>query len=332
MIAKVIIIDSSKNTIDISSFVEEITWSGDINTFSRTLEVKMANARNIKASNIFNYDLGNIALMYDIKGNELFRGYIFKRSLDNEGSDSFTAYDQLVYLSKNSYTMLVKDMTASNVVNSLFTKFNIPIGYIEPTTYKIDKQVFTNSDLGQIINDCLTTTTAITGKGYILFSKQGKAYMYSRQNSAKQTITTDNVFTANRDISIENMRTQVMVEKGSIDSTDDKYSTYTSKDQTSVNKYGLMQHIESIDSSSTTAQMQSLANSKLSELNRKDDVTSIDFLGDFSCITGNQLHVYEPHTMTSGLYYITNDSHSISQGLHKMTLQLSSDINVISNN
>lgn len=318
-----VVIYNGGNSINITNLVKSVEWTGDIKTLPRSINVELKNVNDIKGHLLVQYNLGNLVIFY--KDNiELFRGFIFTRSMSNSGDESFTAYDELVYTTKNSDDIFVKNKSASDIIISECKKFGIAIGSIESTGHKISKLVFTGAALNEIFEDCLDETRKYTKKSYKIYSKQGKVYMVSREKAQKSTIKITDVITSSRDISIEDTKTQVLVTKGSIEGDGEvKYSTYTAKDSAKANLYGVMQHVETVDDKTSYDAMKKKATSILAGLSSIDDTLSIDFIGDVNCITGNKIDIYDDLSGAAGSYYITSDKHNFSDGTYKMSLQLS---------
>jgi len=272
--------------------------------------------------------------------------------MSTSGDESFTAYDELIYVTKNTDTILVKNKQASDVISSQFKKFGVAIGKIQPTGHKIKKLLLDNKTLADIVTDCLAETKRYTGKSYKLYSVKGKTYLVSRDKTAISTVTISNLISGSSERSIEELRNQVVITKGSLDVPpsktpntrkkplsaaalktkaaqdakdirDAKFVRHIEHSHSSMSKYGLMQHIESVDDKTTLAQMKAKAKSLLKELNVVETTVDIDFIGNVGCLSGRIIHIYDDLSNISGKYYISSDSHSFSGGSHKMSLQLS---------
>ena len=125
---------------------------------------------------------------------------------------------------------------------------------------------------------------------------------------------------------MEEMRTQVMVTKGSLDSEENDFVYKVVNDSTKMGIYGVMQHVETVDDTATSAQMESKARAILQDKAKVETTSDIEFIGDIRCITGSLIEVNDSTTGISGTFFITADSHSFSDGVHKMSLQLSKNI------
>lgn len=314
---------------NITNMVKDVTWAGDINTLPRQLDVNFHNTNDIEAGKkLVNVVVGDQVIAYN-SGSEIFRGVIFKTSIDQSGSASFTAYDELVYVTKNTDSILIKNKSATQVIKEQCKKFGISYSSIEDTKVKISKLVCQDKTLADTWQEALEETKKKNGKSYKIYSSKGKVYMKSRANATKLTVSITDVISASNETSIEELKTQVMVTKGSLDPTeksDTKFQYVIEKDKTAASKYGVMQHVENVDDKAKTSEMRTKAKQVLKTLNKPDTTLQIEFIGNVSCTTGNQIKIKDPLTGISGTYYITSDSHSWSNGVHKMSLQISKTI------
>jgi len=345
---KLILYKTSTKKFDITNLVKDVTWSGDINTLGRQLDVSLQAASISGKDVVIDIQPGNMVIFYQ-NSEELFRGYIFNKSIDDKGAESLTCYDQLIYLSKNSDTMFIKNKSASDIIISTLKKYRIPVGKIEPTNFKIKKLLVSSKSLSDIFKESLLETKKFTKKSYKIYSAKGKVYMVSRSNASKKTISVSDIISGSRETSIEELRTQVKVEKGSFETTEkvttDKQGTKTRKDDVKVTEiigpsyrafvvsnpnliddYGIMQYLESADDKASLDSMKKQAESLLQQLSKPETTINIDFIGQNDCITGNIIQVRNEITDIIGNYYITSDSHSWSAGSHKMGLQLSNKL------
>jgi hypothetical protein len=317
---------SSSAIYDITNLVTDITWSGDINTYSRTLSLSVMNTEDME-KRLIKFDVGHMVFFY-VDNKEVFRGYLFKLDMGSDGKETLTCYDMLIYTAKNSDTMLIKNKTASEIVTMLCKKYDMPIGKIQSTGYKISKKLCENQTLDSIIKDALDETKANTnGKGYRLYSEKGKVNLVGRYGAAQTSISVNNLISASKEKSIEDLKNKVMVTKGSLESDSEvKFASETVTDTASTKKYGTMQHVEQVDDTDSTSKMKAKAKSLLKDLSQPTQTLSIEFIGDVSCVTGNIIHIQNNLIDAKGSYYITSDSHTFSGGSHKMTLQLSTKL------
>ena len=116
-----------------------------------------------------------------VDDDEIFYGFIFTLKRDKDQIISITAYDQLRYL-KNKDTYVYKNKTAGEVVQMIAADFNLQVGEIENTGFKIASRVEDNSALFDIIQNALDLTLQNQNKMFVLFDKFGKITLKSLEN------------------------------------------------------------------------------------------------------------------------------------------------------
>ena len=120
-------------------------------------------------------------------GTHIYFGFIFsvKYSSNDIHKTSVICYDQARYL-KNTYTMLVENQTAEQVVHTLCDYFKIP-HYIKDDTknFIIPKRQFTNETSMNIIKYCIDAIQAYTGERYLLRDEFGWLYFENRRSLGK---------------------------------------------------------------------------------------------------------------------------------------------------
>lgn len=388
---EVLLYDNPKqNPIGIQDIVESVTWTGDENTFSRKCELTIKNSSDSRKK-LVPFEVGKL-IIFKAENKTRFKGTIFQISTTKEGTTSIVAYDQLVYLAKNSTALLVKNRTAANVIKQLLGDNGFKVGNIADTKHKIKKEVFGGNTLDDIFKTLLEQTEKTTGEKYRLYLENEVVHLTERSKLEVNTVSIDNIENGDYSISIEDTKTKVMVTRGNIDpdvgkneaeklekkptvlasstsiSSDFKtqeaktredilseieaneYSDYDKKkskdakdkkktgkkktekkpykyiivtDEDSAKEYGTMQHVESVDDKTSDAEMQKIAETLLKELSEPVETFSIEFMGFVQCTTGKRIGVYNENLNMNNFFYISADSHTFSQGVHKMNLQLS---------
>jgi len=321
---------------DATDMVKSVGWSGDINSLPRQIDISLHNTNDITSrQTLIPIDPGNaVVLLSD--GEEIFRGHIFKVSVDASGATSFTAYDHLIFVTKNTDSILIKDRKISDVMVAQCKKYVIPVGYIEDTGVKVGKMVCQGQALSDIWLDGLEETKKLNGKSYKIYAEKGEVRMISRANSSKMTITVNDVIGATKERSVEDSRTQVMVTKGSLDPSEEsageggepptKFQSVTERDEWAAAHYGVMQQVETADDKATIEEMRQKAKQILKDMSGVKTTLNMDFIGNVACTTGNRIEVVDDITGIVGEFYITADDHSWDGGVYKMSLQLSTKL------
>lgn len=304
--------------IDITQIVESVEWSGAVNEAYRTLSVSYKNTLDgrKRAINIENGD----RVRFSNNGRELFRGRIFAFDVDDKGSESFTAFDTNVYLTKSMVTRKFKNITASAIVRRLATEYGVTPGQIDDTGYVIPKLVIEEKTVYETILMALTLTEKQNGRRFILVNRDGKVHLLERKKQTVRQVIENgvNLLSASYSQSIEDMRNRVIVYGG------DKEKGELSASETNrelINKYGYMVHIERVQDVKES-EIKQLAKQRLKELATINDEATVDALGIDDVIAGSAIYAKESMSGIIGGFYVSADSHTYSKGAHTMSLTL----------
>ena len=112
-----------------------------------------------------------VQLLVDGKG--VFFGFVFTKKRSKECAIAVTAYDQLRYL-KNKDTCQFNNLTAGEAVKQIANDFQLQIGELEDTGFKIPSRIEENSTLFDMIQTFLDLTIDSTREMYVLYDDFGK--------------------------------------------------------------------------------------------------------------------------------------------------------------
>lgn len=311
------------NDVYIDPIMTSVTWSGDVTLGFRRLEVSLMNTLDGR-TRALSFEKGRELRLYDGE-TELFRGVIFADSIDSTGRMTLTAYDENVYLTKNRDSKRFTNMTASAIVREICADFGIPAGDIEETDYVIPKLILRDRTLWDMIITALTETKRATGKRYFVYAKEGRLCVTRWRPDAEQWLLESgtNILSATNTGSIEDLRNQVKVQSSETETKSPLVATVLNGDL--IVKYGLMQHLETVDSDSSQSQIEEIARQLLEDLARISDEASIEALGNVNVVAGTAVYVVEPLSGIMGGYYVVTDEHTWTNGVHRMRVTLSAN-------
>lgn len=155
---------------------EGITWSTERQGSPGQLNF------NVFPDGVVNFTEGN-AVRLKVNGKNVFYGFVFTKKRKKDGIISVTAYDQLRYL-KNKHTIVYTNKTANELIKMLASDFNLKIGTLEDTGYKIASRVETNETLFDIIYNSLDLTLQNKKELFVLYDDFGKINLKSIANMA----------------------------------------------------------------------------------------------------------------------------------------------------
>jgi hypothetical protein len=256
-----------------------------------------------------------------IDGTDVFFGFVFKKSRDKEGIISVTCYDQLRYL-KNKDTYSYSNKTASEVVRMIASDFNLNVGELEDTKFKIESRVEDNQTLFDIIQNALDLTLSNQNEMYVLYDDFGKIAL-KNIGSMKLDILIDEETGENFDytssIDGETYNKIKLVreneEKG-------KREIYIAQDSANMNQWGILQYFESIDEG---ANGKAKADALLTLYNQKTRELSIKgVFGDLRVRGGSLVAVSLNlgDVIVNSFLLCEKVSHSFKESQHSMDLKL----------
>ncbi|WP_239613949.1 XkdQ/YqbQ family protein [Cohnella mopanensis] len=312
------------NDIFIEALAKSVTWSGEDGLPHRTLMVTLSNTFNADDQAVY-FELGKELRFYAEENGAyvgLFRGTIFSYDIDSSGNGMITAYDENVYLTKNADTRKFTAMTAAAIIRDICKSYDIPIGTIADTGYVIPRVIFREADVWAMVSACLTETRKQNGRKFRLWTSNGALHLTEKKDTVVRWMLEDgvNILSANRSRSIEDTRTSVKIIGG-----DEEKNPITAlaRDSGLAAKYGTMQYVERADMSLNKSQIDQLAKQRLKELGKVAEEVSVEALGISEVIAGVSVYAFESMTEIVGGYYVTADSHTFEDGVHRMEVTLS---------
>lgn len=296
---------------NITQLCASIKWSGDKSQAARKLELGIAVSPTDANLPVVSMSMGNMVLLYDDTGNELFRGYIFSRDKSNSNAEmDVMAYDGLVYLLKSKGTYNFKKLTAEAIAQKLASDFGIPAGSLAATGIPLSF-VADSQSIYDILMQAYSGAGAQNGKTYLPIMDGGKLNVIEKGAYTASCVLSDgaNVTDSDYEESIEDMVDRVRI----YDENSNPVGTV--QNDAWVKAYGVLQDTYSKENGVYAA---TAAKSKLVGISQTASVTA--YPGNTACITGAAVCLQEPFTGLSGLFYIDTDTHTWENGQYSMEL------------
>lgn len=304
--------NQSNTSYDITEFVDGVTWSGDYQQVSRTLQIGLLYPTNDSNYSKVNIEVGDKIRFYEYDL-ELFRGIVWSKNIDSSSQFiKVTCHDDLIYLTKSQIAKVYKSVTPEAVTKQLCSEFNITAGSLASTGHSRNYVA-----LGQTPYDVImasyTHASKKNGKKYMPRMMNGKLHVIEKGTSQANVILDPkyNLQNIKYDQSLENMINSVIVYK-----SEDGSTVLTETKQDWINKYGKLQKTLTY---SEDEDNRSLAKKEIKDLERKAEAKAFGHPG---CLAGNIVYVRDEHTGLIGKFYIDADNHTWNRGVHNMTLTL----------
>lgn len=306
-------ITNKKIVYDLTELVTSVSWSGSRTQASRKLEINIAYSPFDKNFESLSIDLGDILYFYpDGAKKAVFLGKVISTSQSaGSGEMSIQASDLMSLLLKSTITLRFKNKSPEQIAKAILSALDFPIGTIAKTGIKLKKMIF----------DGETAYNAIVKAYYKASKKNGKKYKpymngvkFCIGESGKDSGITlklgTNVTSTSLDRSAEDVVNRVVV----FDENGKKVGTYRNKESEKI--FGIRQEVVTLSAGESA---KSAANAAFKTPTKE---AKVDALGSFSCYSGRTLKLYDNQTGLWGKFFVENDTHTISGGVHTMSLDL----------
>lgn len=298
----------------ITEIIKSVKWGGDIRQAARKLDIEYNYHPDV------NIAVGNMLVLRN-DSNELFQGTVVTIGRKSDRNFTASAFDRMMYLLENEHEYIFRDVTATEIIKTICTDFGIPMGTIADTGIKISKLILRKKTLYDMMLIAITETKKLSGKKFSLKMKEGKLSLVEKIPKAKIWVLEEgaNLLDASYEESIQDTKTQVRV----VGKTKDKTPLVAVSQSTELKKlYGTMQEYIEHSEESTQEEITQIANQMLKELAKVSKTASVDAFGIDDIESGEAVYIIEKITGLVGTYYVESDDHTLSDGVHKMSLKL----------
>lgn len=316
-----ILLDNKDGKVwNISQIVSDVSWKtsriGKAGSLEFTL-IKNAPGqdKNFKCQN------GDIVSV-QLESFKVFYGYIFSIDGGRDESVKIACYDQIRYLSAND-SYLLTNMTASQVVQKIAADFNLKLGQIEDTSYKISTMSEKDQKLLDIICKAMDLTLINTGQMYVFYDDFGALSLRNVSSLLLDVIVgggsllTDYSYKVSIDDDTYN---KIKLYRDNNDTG--KRELYVAQDSRNIAKWGVLQLYQSIDENKNEAQINEML-SMLSQLkNREKKTLKLESLGDMRVRAGCYLRVQIEEYGINQPFLVDECTHSFEGEDHTMSLEL----------
>ncbi|MDQ0063560.1 XkdQ/YqbQ family protein [Paenibacillus harenae] len=316
-----ILIDNRNGKVwDITSIVPSLTYKtkriGSASSLSLTL-IK----GSLFQSDEFTVNSGDvIRVMKD--GTGVFYGYVFEIDSGMDESVSITAYDQIRYLLAND-SYVFKNNTASEIVKKIADDFELRLGTISDTGYKIPSMAEKDKKLLDIICKALDLTLINEGGNFFLYDNFGKLSLRNIKEMKLDIVVGDwslmDDYGYKRSIDSD---TYNHIKVFQDNKKTGKRDIHVGQDSANIAKWGRLQLYQQADEKMNEAQIKTLVDQLLTLKNREQRTLSIDAIGDLRVRAGCYIPVVIQELDISQYFLVEDCTHKFDADTHTMSLEL----------
>lgn len=305
-----------------SKLFEPITYEGIEWTTQRVGEAGKLVFTVIKDDVISFSEGAHVRLTVD--GINLFYGFVFEKSRNKNHHIQVTCYDQIRYL-KNKDTYVYTNKKASELIKMIAGDFNLKVGDIEDTGFKIAQRIEDNKTLFDIIYNALDLTLISTGKLFVLYDDFGKLTLKNIENMKLDTLINENTaedfdYSSSIDGDTFNKIKLIYDNKNT-----GKREVFIAEDGEHINQWGVLQYYETIqDGMNGKAIVNSLIDRKTGKNRKTRNLDIKGALGDLKVRAGSSVPVSLNlgDIITNNYLVVDSCTHYFYENYHKMDLHL----------
>ncbi len=188
----------------------------------------------------------------------LFYGYIFKISQTSSTQVQVTCYDQLRYF-KNSTSMIYKEKTYSQLLQSICEKYQLKVASIESSGYVLPNKI-EQSTIFDILGNASDETYNNVGKLFVLYDDFGGITLKNVNSMIIPNVLDEsNIGSYSYISSIDSAYNKVSIGKSNTETG--AYELYVANDEDAQNAWGILEYHKeqsSLEDSELTAMAENL--------------------------------------------------------------------------
>ncbi len=252
----------------------------------------------------------------------VFHGYIFTIDSGNDEAVQLTAYDQLRYLMAND-TYVFANVTAGDIIRRIAQDFNLQVGTLADTGYRIPSMVEDNAKLLDMICKALTLTLVSTGENFVFYDDFGFLTLANVRDRmvdfyiGNHSLVYD--FTHKRSIDTDTYNVVKFVQDNKSTGGRD---VYMQQDSANIAKWGKLQLYQVVDENQNAAQINASLARTMELKNRESLEVQVEAIGDLRLRAGSYVRVALEEFGINQPCLITECTHTFQGSDHTMSLDL----------
>lgn len=276
------LIKINETVYEISQLVTKVSYTDKLNDGCSKLEFTLIND-NLKIQN-------SSVVQFKYSGANIFYGFVFKHEMNKKGEITVTAYDKLRYC-KAKDTIQVRNVSVTDLVKTMCTRFDLPQGTITDTSYKLATGVQDDKTWLDIVYEGIRETLQNKSEWYVLRDEFGSISLRNISELKLDLVLGDASlcygFNYGKSIDDEFYNQIKLV---SDNEKTKKRDVYIVKNSASIQRFGLLQYFQVLDKNYNASQAKEMANALLGLYNQEQETLDLDCIGDVSIRAGSSFY------------------------------------------
>lgn len=316
-----IILDNRDGTLwDLSEIATGITWK--TSRYGRPSSLDFTIVKNgIYQENAFRYSNGDV-VRFVYNGHNIFYGYIFSIDSGKNEDVKITCYDQVRYLLANQ-TYVLSNISTGDIIRRIAKDFELRVGHIEDTGYRIPTMVEDAQKLLDIIEKANVLTMQNTGRNYVFYDDFGELALRNVEDMLVDFYIGDDslMYDYRSKISIDtDTYNRIILYKDNKDTG--KREIFKSQDSDNIARWGVLQLYQSVDENANEAQIKQLLDQLMTVKNRETKSLKIEAIGDPRIRAGCYVPIEIGEYGINQPFLVDECQHRFDGADHTMSLEL----------
>ena len=316
-----ILIDNKNGRVwDVSEIAKDLSWTTTRVGRPASVDFTLVSS-GIYQDRVFGVNNGDIVRVRKDDVN-VFYGYVFSVKQNQDAEIGIKAYDQVRYL-LNKDTYVFKGATTGDVIRRIAADFNLKVGRIDDTGYRIPSMVEDGQTLLDIIEKANTLTMTATGRFFVFFDDFGALSLRDVTGFQAGFYIGDGSlmtgFEYGRDIDSD---TYNRIKLYRDNKETGRREVYMVQDSANIARWGVLQLYEAVDEEMNAAQINELLNRLAALKNREQRTLKLEAIGDIRVRAGMYLPVVIESLGINQPMMVDEVTHRFDGAEHTMSLTL----------
>lgn len=291
-------------------------WTDDLQNYANTFSFSTCEA----------YEVGSMFQIMTQTGETVLKSIITDFEQSEANIFHYSGFDCGFYINQNEIIEQFKKIKISDALTKLCQNYGIPVGTIPDISATVT-EIFKDKKLSDVFNQLIEYAkskgaikdvymTCAKGQFDILpyetiTDLTGDMGIFSV--ASQKTINSPSI-----KVSMQDLRNRVII----ADNSDKNRKRVTVENAESIGKYGLLQEVETIDTSKTN-NLEKIASDKLNSLNKLSKSISLSMFGDYRMHKGVIMPIDCELFGIKGNFLITSSKHQPDGDIEHVSVNLS---------
>lgn len=271
------------------------------------------------------YEVGSLFQIITDDGEIVLKGIITDFDQSEKNVFRYSGFDCGFYINQNEIIEQFKKIKISDAIKKLCQNYQIPFGNIPEMSATVT-EIFKDKKLSDVFNQlikyakskgCIKDVYFTCAKGQFDILPYETITDLTGDMGIFSTLSEKTIFSQSIHVSMQDLKNRVII----ADNSDKNRKKVTVEDAESINKYGLLQEVETVDTSKTN-NLQKIASDSLKKLNKVSKTISLSMLGDYRMHKGVIMPIDKEEINVKGLFLIKSSKHSIDGKIEKVSVTL----------